>query len=123
MVVGAVIIAIAIALAVFAGPRARRPARDIDVDAASAQRRPGARGVSGGIPIARILGIEIRLHLSWIFIIAIITVTVGGRLELAPADGRPDARVGDRRRLPRSCFLVTVVAHELAHALVAAASA
>ena len=30
-----------------------------------------------GVPIARLFGIEIRLHLSWIFIVAIITVTVG----------------------------------------------
>ena len=33
-----------------------------------------------GIPVARILGFEIRLHLSWVFIVAIITVTVAGRL-------------------------------------------
>ena len=31
-----------------------------------------------GVPIARILGFEVRLHLSWLFIIAIITVTVAG---------------------------------------------
>ena len=33
-----------------------------------------------GVPIARILGFEIRLHLSWLFIVAIVTVTVAGRL-------------------------------------------
>jgi Zn-dependent protease len=71
-----------------------------------------------GVPIARLFGIEIRLHLSWIFIIAIITVTVGGRLgTLQPADDATLAWViGAVASLG---FLATVVAHELAHALVA----
>ena len=33
-----------------------------------------------GVPVARILGFEVRLHLSWLFIVAIVTVTVAGRL-------------------------------------------
>ncbi len=70
-----------------------------------------------GVPVARILGIEIRLHLSWIFIIAIITVTVGGRLgQLQPAaDATLAWLIGAVASLG---FLATVVAHELAHALV-----
>lgn len=70
-----------------------------------------------GVPVARILEIEIRLHLSWIFIIAIITVTVGGRLgQLQPAaDATLAWLIGAVASLG---FLATVVAHELAHALV-----
>lgn len=71
-----------------------------------------------GVPIARLFGIEIRLHLSWIFIVAIITATVGGRLtSLQPtADPALAWGIGVAASL---AFLVTVVAHELAHALVA----
>jgi Zn-dependent protease len=70
-----------------------------------------------GVPVARLFGVEVRLHLSWIFIIAIITVTVGGRLgQLQPAD---DAAFSWAIGLVASLgFLATVVAHELAHALV-----
>ena len=74
--------------------------------------------MSGGIPIARILGIEVRLHLSWIFIIAIITATVGGRL--ASIQPSADAALSWAIGITASIvFLFTVVAHELAHALVA----
>ena len=75
-----------------------------------------------GIPIARILGIEIRLHLSWIFIIVIITATVSGRLTtLQPAaDAMLSWAIGIAASL---LFMLTVVAHELAHALVARRSA
>jgi Zn-dependent protease len=70
-----------------------------------------------GVPVARLFGIEIRLHLSWIFIIAIVTVTVGGRL--GSLQQGPDATlswvIGAIASLG---FLATVVAHELAHALV-----
>ncbi|HXU85309.1 MAG TPA: CBS domain-containing protein [Verrucomicrobiae bacterium] len=71
-----------------------------------------------GVPIARVLGFEIRLHLSWLFIVAIVTVTVAGRLaefqpEINPAVTWAIGLIGSLG------FLVTVVAHELAHAVVA----
>jgi Zn-dependent protease len=71
-----------------------------------------------GVPIARILGFEIRLHLSWLFIVAIVTVTVAGRLaefqpEIDPALTWAIGLIGSLG------FLVTVIAHELAHAVVA----
>ncbi len=71
-----------------------------------------------GIPVARILGFEIRLPLSWIFVIAIITVTVGSRLAtfLPDASQAVSWAVGLGASLG---FLVTVVVHELAHAVVA----
>lgn len=71
-----------------------------------------------GLPVARIFGVEVRLHLSWIFIIAIITVTVGDRLgAVQPASESAIAwGIGVVASLG---FLCSVVAHELAHALVA----
>ena len=71
-----------------------------------------------GVPIARILGIEVRLHLSWIFIIVIVTATVGDQLtSLQPsADATLSWAIGIAASL---LFMATVVAHELAHALVA----
>jgi Zn-dependent protease len=71
-----------------------------------------------GVPIARVLGFEIRLHLSWLFIVAIVTVTVAGRLaefqpEINPAVTWAIGLIGSLG------FLVTVIAHELAHAVVA----
>lgn len=69
-----------------------------------------------GVPVARLFGVEIRLHLSWIFIVAIITVTVGGRLgSLQETDAPLAWAIG---LLASLGFLATVVAHELAHALV-----
>jgi Zn-dependent protease/CBS domain-containing protein len=72
-----------------------------------------------GIPVARILGIEVRLHLSWIFIIVIITATVGGQLRTLQR-GEADASLAWVIGVAASIvFLLTVVAHELAHAFVA----
>ena len=47
-----------------------------------------------GVPVARILGFEIRLHLSWLFIVAIVTVTVAGRLTQFQPDIQPALRPG-----------------------------
>src|SRR4029079_13847322 len=82
----------------------------------------GARLVNG-VPIARLFGIGIRLHLSWIFIVAIITATVGAHLtSVLPTAGetpQPAATlawaIGAAAAL---VFMLTVIAHELAHALV-----
>jgi Zn-dependent protease len=71
-----------------------------------------------GVPIARIAGFEIRLHLSWLFVVAIVTVTVASRL----ADYQPDVAQGVTWAIGLIAslgFLVTVIAHELAHALLA----
>lgn len=71
-----------------------------------------------GLPVARLFGIEIRLHLSWIFVVAIVTVTVGGRLG-ALQPGSPDAMAWVVGGIASLAFLAATVAHELAHALVA----
>jgi len=71
-----------------------------------------------GVPIARIAGFEIRLHLSWLFVVAIVTVTVASRL----ADYQPDVAQGVTWAIGLIAslgFLLTVIAHELAHALLA----
>ncbi|HEY3163052.1 MAG TPA: CBS domain-containing protein [Candidatus Limnocylindrales bacterium] len=71
-----------------------------------------------GIPVARILGFEIRLHLSWLFIIAIVTVTVAGRLT-AVQPGVAQTAAWIVGLVASLVFLLTVIAHELAHAVVA----
>jgi Zn-dependent protease len=70
-----------------------------------------------GVPVARLFGIEIRIHLSWIFIVAIITVTVGGRLSVVEPAIEPMLAwvIGAMASLG---FLLSVVVHELAHAIV-----
>jgi Zn-dependent protease/CBS domain-containing protein len=71
-----------------------------------------------GVPVARILGFEIRLHLSWLFIVAIVTVTVAGRLSQFQPGIDPGLSwiIGLVGSLG---FMLTVIVHELAHALVA----
>ena len=81
--------------------RRARGGRAAHAPAARPRRRGQTRigdGRVSGVPIARILGIEVRLHLSWIFIIVIITATVGGRLTSLQPVRRRDAVVGDRDR-------------------------
>ncbi|HEY7524790.1 MAG TPA: site-2 protease family protein [Candidatus Limnocylindrales bacterium] len=71
-----------------------------------------------GIPVARILGFEIRVHPSWIFILAILSVLVVGRLEVdAPAI--PIAVRWLIGAVIALAFLASVLLHELGHATVA----
>jgi Zn-dependent protease/predicted transcriptional regulator len=71
-----------------------------------------------GVPVARILGFEVRLHLSWLFIVAIVTVTVAGRMSAFQPD--IDPRLSWAIGLVGSLgFMVTVIAHELGHAVAA----
>ena len=70
-----------------------------------------------GLAVARILGIEVRLHLSGVFIVAIITVTVGTRLEAVPG-GPGTGTAWAIGAIASIVFMFTVVAHELAHAIV-----
>jgi len=71
-----------------------------------------------GVPIARILGLEVRLHLSWVFIVAIVTVTVAGRLSAFQPDIEAPLSwiVGLIASLG---FMASVIAHELGHAVAA----
>jgi Zn-dependent protease len=71
-----------------------------------------------GVPVARILGFELRLHLSWLFIVAIITVTVADRLSVFQPNIDPvmSWTIGFVGSLG---FMFTAIAHELAHAVAA----
>lgn len=73
---------------------------------------------AGGIPVARIFGIEVRIHLSWVVILAIITVGVGGQLT-STQPGWSDALRWGVAGTVALLFLLSVLAHELAHGLVA----
>ena len=71
-----------------------------------------------GIPVGRVLGFEIRVHLSWVLILALVAVVTVGQLELAAPDAEPVLRwaVG---ALIAAAFFASVLAHELGHGLVA----
>ena len=71
-----------------------------------------------GIPVARIFGFEIRIHLSWVLIIAVITILAQVQAETAaPALAAPVRwAVG---AIIAGAFLLSVLAHELAHGIAA----
>jgi Zn-dependent protease/CBS domain-containing protein len=71
-----------------------------------------------GWPIARILGFEIRLHLSWIPILAFLTLSVLAEINALDPEA-PDATAWATAILVSGGFLVSVLVHELAHAIVA----
>jgi Zn-dependent protease/predicted transcriptional regulator len=69
-------------------------------------------------PIARIYGIEIRIHWSWIPVLALVTFAT--TIELGSV--APDSIVATRwlaGGLLGLLFLVSIIAHELAHSIVA----
>lgn len=71
----------------------------------------------GGVPIARLFGIEIRISLAWAVLAAIVTLVGAQQASImAPGIAAPvQWLIGGAVALG---FLVSVVAHELAHALV-----
>src|SRR5215207_9387197 len=70
------------------------------------------------VPIARILGFEIRVHVSWAVILAIIAVTVEAQVgSMAPAVASPIRwAIGGG---VAAAFLFSALAHELGHAVAA----
>ncbi len=71
-----------------------------------------------GIPIARILGVEIRVQYSWVIVLALVAVIAVGQLdEVEP--GLPDAVAWLLGGVVSLGFFVSSVWHDLAHALVA----
>jgi Zn-dependent protease/predicted transcriptional regulator len=69
-----------------------------------------------GIPVARLFGFEIRLHPSWVVILAVITVLVAGQMDATT----PEAPVPVRwiiGAVIAGAFLVSVLAHELGHGI------
>ncbi len=71
-----------------------------------------------GIPVGRLFGIEIRVSLLWSFLIAIITL-LGAEQATVAAPELPFALQWVVGGVIAAAFLVSVAAHELAHALVA----
>jgi Zn-dependent protease/CBS domain-containing protein len=73
--------------------------------------------MSGGLPVGRVFGIEVRVSFAWAFLLAVVTF-IGSQQAAASAPelGVPlQWLVG---LLVAAVFLATVVAHELTHALV-----
>jgi Zn-dependent protease/predicted transcriptional regulator len=71
-----------------------------------------------GVPVARLFGFEIRIHFSWVLIVALIAVFVADRIgQIEPASSAALRWVvGGAIAF---AFLLSVLAHELAHAIVA----
>ncbi len=72
------------------------------------------------IRLGRVAGIEIGLHYSWFIIAALITLSVGAQFA-ATNVGWPPAEVWSAAVLTAVLFFGSIIAHELAHALVARA--
>jgi Zn-dependent protease/predicted transcriptional regulator len=70
------------------------------------------------LPIARLFGFEIRLHVSWALILALITVTVATQVEALAPNTSSLVRwtIGG---VTSFVFLLSGLAHELGHALAA----
>ncbi len=73
--------------------------------------------MTGGVPIARLFGIEIRISFTWAFLVAIVTLIGAEEAAVsAPSLAAPvQWLIG---ALVALAFLASVIAHELAHALV-----
>lgn len=71
-----------------------------------------------GLPIARILGIEVRLQLGWVIVIALVAVIAEGQVAILEPTAEPAIRwlVGG---VVAFGFLCSAVLHDLAHAVVA----
>jgi Zn-dependent protease/CBS domain-containing protein len=73
--------------------------------------------VNGGLPIARLFGIEIRVSLAWAVLVAIVTV-IGAQQAAGAAPQLAAIAHWLIGLVVALGFLASVIAHELAHALV-----
>lgn len=103
--------------------------RPLPIDASPAAARDGpegpelakAPGVRASISLGRLFGIAIGLHYSWFFIAALITLSLATHFQLTQPDWTTPA-VWSAAVLASVLFFVTLLLHELSHALVAQAS-
>ena len=124
IVVGAVCIVVAAIVAVVADERARASRDDAAEDAAPRRTADDLGAPATGpiamnaVPIARLFGFEIRVHVSWAIILAVIGVTAATQVaESAPDVGGPGSwLVG---AVVAAAFLFSALAHELGHAIAA----
>jgi Zn-dependent protease/CBS domain-containing protein len=73
--------------------------------------------MSGGLPIARLFGIDVRISFAWAFLLAVVTF-IGSQQAAASAPTLQAPLHWLIGVLVALGFLATVIAHELAHALV-----
>ena len=71
-----------------------------------------------GIPIARVLGIEIRVSVAWVFVLAIVAVIAVGQLAAIDPD-LPAPTAWILGGVVAFGFFMSSVSHDLAHAIVA----
>jgi Zn-dependent protease len=69
-----------------------------------------------GIPVARVFGFEIRVHASWVVIVALVAVLVVGQID-ASAPGVPVPVRWVIGAIVAGAFLLSVLAHELGHGI------
>jgi Zn-dependent protease len=70
------------------------------------------------LPVARILGFEVRIHVSWAIILAVIGVTTATQVaDMSPELAGPGSWVA--AAVVAVAFLVSALAHELGHAVAA----
>jgi Zn-dependent protease/predicted transcriptional regulator len=73
---------------------------------------------SGGLAVARLFGIEIRVSIAWAMVLGVVTLLAADRVDtLVPA--LPDGVNWLVGALAAAAFLGAMVAHELAHAVLA----
>lgn len=74
--------------------------------------------LTAGVPIATVFGVEVRVHVSWVLILAIIALGVGGQFEVIHPTWAPEVRWVASAGIALG-FFASVVVHELAHAFIA----
>jgi Zn-dependent protease len=82
------------------------------------KERPRHAGGWPGIPIGRILGLDVRIDVSWLLIFALVTMSLVGNF----AQGYPDRRPGvlwAAAVATTLTFFVCLLLHEISHSVVA----
>jgi Zn-dependent protease/CBS domain-containing protein len=78
-----------------------------------------ARRMPGSIRVARILGIDIRIHISWLLIFFIVTLSLADQVFPFSYPTWSQQKTFIVAAITALLFFLSVVLHELAHALVA----